>query len=139
MIFSEVKAGGIFLTRPYLLSKMLPCILVFILVLLIPHASKAFEWEHYGILRRTVWTPVFNYGDSLIEFTKDWWAFAVTDTFGNNFRPVIFPRDTTARRCFVYRGDGWFDMVVNRYVERIDNPAWPYLYRLNVNDTGFVE
>ena len=133
---TEVKKKS---PRLYFNSKKRPCILVFLLFFLVPNTSEAFEWEHSGILRRTVWTPVFNYGDSLIENSETWWAFAVTDTFGHNLRSIVFPQDTSARRCFVYRGEGWFDMVLNRYVERIDNAAWPHLYRMSVNDTGFVE
>ena len=119
---------------------MLPRILVYLIVALFPVSVEAFDWEHVGVLGRGVWPHLYNYGDSLIEKTDNGFYFNVVDTFGNIGRQERFRRDSIRiKPRLMYLGDGWFDVVANRRVERIDHYAWPYLYRLHVNDTAFVE
>jgi len=107
---------------------------------MIPVHTKGIDWEHVGVLGRGVWPNVYNLGDSLIEFSDEGFGFALTDTLGNRSGRVVIRRDDTRLRIrLMYLGNGWFDIVANRFTARYDHYSWPYLYRLSTNDTGFVE
>ena len=126
--------------------------IIIALIMVAPITTQAFKWDEMHVLNRQVSPFVYDLGDSLLEVSYGsrtveppriyGLIFRLTDTLSCVGRvifvdpsPDVQDQGVTA----IPLGDGWFNVVANRYIERQGNHCWPFLYELHISDTGFVE